>query len=89
LSDQRCRGEAFNFSTETPVTVLDVVQMVLRLMGSDLKPIIQDEARHEIRAQYLSVAKAREFLAWQPRFTLVEGLTRTIEWYEKSLAVAR
>lgn len=75
------RGQAFNFSTESPVTVLELVELILKLMDSDLKPEIRNEARSEIRYQYLSAAKARRILDWQPLFTLEEGLRRTIAWY--------
>jgi len=79
-------GEAFNFSNETPVSVIDLVERILGLMSSDLKPIIRNEATNEIRKQYLSAAKARQLLGWQPIFTLDEGLKRTIPWYEEFFA---
>jgi CDP-glucose 4,6-dehydratase len=75
------RGESFNFSNESPMTVVEVVDRVLKLMGSDLKPEIRNEATNEIRAQYLSAEKARTGLDWAPLFTMEEGLTRTISWY--------
>jgi len=75
------RGESFNFSNESPMTVVEVVDRVLKLMGSDLKPEIRNEATNEIRAQYLSAEKARTRLDWAPLFTMEEGLTRTISWY--------
>jgi len=78
-------GEAFNFSNEVQSTVLELVQRILRLMGSDLQPEVRNEASNEIRYQYLSAAKAREKLAWAPLFTLDEGLQNTIEWYSKFL----
>lgn len=77
------RGQAFNFSNEIPVKVLDVVGLILSLTGSDLQPEICDEAANEIRCQYLSAAKARRVLGWNPLFTLEEGLTQTIEWYQE------
>ena len=76
------RGEAFNFSNELQVTVRELVQRILELTDSDLKPDIRNEAVSEIRHQYLSAAKARERLGWEPLFTLDEGLRRTIEWYK-------
>ena len=82
------RGEAFNFSTETQVTVLELVERILALMGSDLEPNLLDEASNEIRYQYLSAAKARRMLGWCPLFTLEEGLQRTIKWYRSFLGVA-
>ena len=75
------RGEPFNFSNELQVTVLELVQRILAVAGSDLQPDIRNEATGEIRHQYLSTAKAREQLGWTPLFGLEEGLRRTIDWY--------
>jgi CDP-glucose 4,6-dehydratase len=82
------RGEAFNFSIESEVTVLDLVNRILRAMGSDLKPVVQNEASNEIRRQFLSAAHARKTLDWSPLFTLDQGLDRTIAWYESFLGRA-
>jgi len=84
--NQDLRGEAFNFSNEAPVSVIELVEHILHLMGSPLKPVIRNEATNEIRKQYLSAAKARELLGWQPIFTLDEGLKRTISWYQEFFA---
>ena len=75
------RGQAFNFSNELQVTVLDIVRRILSLMDSELEPDVRNEATNEIRHQYLDSAKARELLSWQPLFSLEEGLRRTIAWY--------
>jgi CDP-glucose 4,6-dehydratase len=76
------KGEAFNFSNELQVTVLELVQRILRLMGSQLAPDVRNEASNEIRHQYLSAAKARQVLCWQPLFSLEDGLRLTIDWYK-------
>jgi CDP-glucose 4,6-dehydratase len=76
-------GHAFNLSTETPVTVLELVDRILRAMNSKLEPVIQNQASNEIREQYLDATKAKEMLKWQPSFTIDEGLARTIAWYTK------
>jgi CDP-glucose 4,6-dehydratase len=78
-------GRAFNFSNETQVTVLELVNRILALMQSDLEAEVRNEASNEIRRQYLSAAKARQVLRWEPLFTLDEGLKRTIEWYRNLL----
>ena len=79
------RGEAFNFSNETQVTVLELVRRILTLMGSGLEPEVRNEASNEIRHQYLSADKARRELGWRPLFDLDEGLRRTIAWYREFL----
>ncbi|MDT7542577.1 MAG: CDP-glucose 4,6-dehydratase [Acidobacteriota bacterium] len=84
--DASLRGEAFNFSNETQVTVLELVGKILALMSSSLEPEIRNEASNEIRHQYLSAAKARRLLGWQPLYTLEEGLQRTVEWYRNFFA---
>jgi CDP-glucose 4,6-dehydratase len=79
-------GEAFNFSNEIQVSVLDLVNQVLRLTGrQDLEPDVRNEAHHEIAHQYLSAAKARRQLGWQPCFSLADGLRLTIDWYRAYL----
>jgi CDP-glucose 4,6-dehydratase len=79
-------GEAFNFGTETPLSVLDVVGAVLATMDkSALEPVIRNEASHEIPRQFLSCAKARERLGWSPCFTFDDGLGETVEWYRNWL----
>ena len=79
-------GEAFNFSNEIQVTVLDLVHRILKLIDSNLEPDIRNEASNEILHQYLSAEKARRMLGWKPLFTLDEGLKTTIEWYRGFLA---
>ena len=79
-------GQAFNFSNEMPMSVMELVGRILLLMESELKPVIRGEATNEIRQQYLSATKARRLLGWQPIFTLDEGLKRTISWYKEFFA---
>lgn len=74
-------GEAFNFSNENQLAVLEAVKMILRLMQSDLKPKILGEAEHEIQHQYLSADKARRLLQWKPLFSIEEALKKTVAWY--------
>ncbi len=75
------RGQAFNFSNEIQVSVLDLVKKLLGQMGSRLEPEVLNQASNEIRHQYLSAEKSRRVLGWKPLFTLDEGLQQTIAWY--------
>jgi CDP-glucose 4,6-dehydratase len=81
-------GEAFNFSNELQVSVMDLVGRILARMGSSLEPDVRNEASHEIKHQYLSAAKARRMLDWTPSFELDAGLERTVAWYRDFLAHA-
>ena len=80
------RGEAFNFSNELQVTVLELTHKILAQMGSNLKPDIRNEASNEIKHQYLSAAKAKRLLDWKPLYSLDGALEQTIQWYTDFLA---
>ena len=82
---ERFHGQAFNFGTETPLSVLELVEHIARAVGrDDLPPLIQNQATHEIRRQYLDCAKARKWLDWKPRWTLEQGLAETVLWYRNA-----
>jgi CDP-glucose 4,6-dehydratase len=79
------RGQAFNFSNESQVSVLELVDLILRKMDSSLRPSVLNEASNEIRHQFLSAERARTALSWRPQFTLETGLDRTLAWYRDFL----
>ena len=86
LGDPQVVGEAFNFSNESPMSVLDLVAVIQKLMdASHLEPDVRDVAEGEIHSQYLSAARAREQLGWAPEFDLEAGLRETIAWYRAFL----
>lgn len=80
------KGQAFNFGTETPTQVMDVVMQLIEISGQmHLKPVVLNEAAHEIKAQYLSCKKAREILGWRHKVELREGLKKSFVWYKEVL----
>lgn len=84
LDSAEVRGEGFNFSPDSRVTVLEIVDKIRHLMNCEhLSPTVLNEARGEIRNQYLSSGKASRVLHWKPIYSLDEGLRETIDWYIK------
>ncbi len=81
-------GEAFNFSNELQITVLELVQKILAVMNKNhLQPVILNQAKNEIKHQYLSAEKARQMLSWSPKYSIDEGLKETVEWYDNFLTL--
>jgi CDP-glucose 4,6-dehydratase len=85
-ADRALAGQAFNFSNENEVSSSTLVQKILNLMESDLKPVVLNEVTNEIFFQALNARKAKERLGWQPLYSLDDGLKETIQWYRKFLA---
>ena len=81
MDDKSIHGEAFNFSNEIQITVLELVNKIIDLMDSNLKPVILNEATNEIKHQYLSAKKAKDFLGWKSEYDLNIGLQKAISYY--------
>ncbi len=79
------KGQAFNFSADEPLSVLEVIEHIGRALGHQLDPEVQNVARHEIAAQRLSSAKAARVLGWKPHNTFDVALGKTIAWYKAFL----
>lgn len=86
LADGAIHGQGFNFSIGKPMTVLEIVGKIQKLMHAEhLQPVIQNAARGEILNQYLSSEKAGRLLKWEPACSLEKGLEETISWYREFL----
>jgi CDP-glucose 4,6-dehydratase len=83
--DPAHHGEAYNFSTERPLSVLEVVDEIQAAAGTSLEVDVRGQAAHEIDAQHLSAEKARTRLGWAPRHSLGDALQRTVAWYADHL----
>lgn len=86
--DDDVRGRGFNFGPGRSHTVLEVVELLRRLLGAEaLLPQVLGQAKAEIRDQHLSTALAQQTLGWTSQITLEQGLATTITWYRDYLRV--
>ena len=74
-------GEAFNFSAENPMSVLELVKKICYSAEKMNACKILNQAHYEIKDQFLSARKARRILGWKPKYSLGVGLRKTIDWY--------
>ena len=82
-------GQAFNFSDESPITVMQVYTATCEAAGKvGTEPKILNAAQGEIKDQYLDASKARSVLGWTASLSLSEGLSKTFDWYENFLTGA-
>ncbi len=89
LNQQGVVGEAFNFGTNEPTSVLSLVNMIIDISGNKrLKPKIlsKGELKGELTNQSLDSTKAHTRLGWWCEWSLKDGLERTYKWYEQFLS---
>jgi CDP-glucose 4,6-dehydratase len=83
LKKLKLAGEAFNISDENPISVLKLLKLLSTISGKKLNYKILNQARYEIKDQYLASGKARKILGWKPEYTLEQGLAGAVEWYSQ------
>ena len=85
IEKENLKGEAFNISTSNKLTVLELTKLILKIMNSELEPEILNEAKGEIKHQYLDGGKIKKLLNWEPKHSIEEGLSKTIKWYKNNI----
>lgn len=84
MKDQRVEsGELINAGSGDDISIRDLAEMVADLMN--YKGIIKwDTSRpNGTPKRPLDFSKIRQ-LGWHPKYSLIDGLTKTIEWYKEN-----
>jgi|SRR3989344_9699036 len=91
LAEKKLNGgkrlRVFNFGTGKPIKIHDLVLKIIELSKKKIKLEMEkppEERANEIKKQYVSITKAKRELNWFPKVSLEDGLTRTIDWYQKN-----
>ena len=89
LDRQVLWGQAFNCGTDAPMSVSDMVALILSLSPHpELAPLVLDEVENEIKDQYLDSTKIGELIGWEPAYSRELALRETIDWYARHLGLA-
>lgn len=73
-------GEAFNFSSDDTLSVVDVISRAENILKKKIPYSIRNTAINEIPYQHLDDSKVRK-LGWQPKYPLNSVLVSTCSWY--------
>ena len=75
-------GSAVNLGTGTRYKIKEVVNMIFEILNWKPKEFIFEADKPVgVLSRALDNSKAKQLLGWEPKFTLKDGLTKTIEWY--------
>jgi CDP-glucose 4,6-dehydratase len=83
LPDPALSGEAFNLGANAPLSVTEIVRLILAEAGNPpLEPrILGNGELREIKAQFLDSSKALRVLEWRATTPISDGIERTLAWY--------
>ncbi|MGA8321710.1 MAG: UDP-glucuronic acid decarboxylase family protein [Xanthobacteraceae bacterium] len=74
-----------NIGNPTEFTMLELAALVIELTGTKSRIVQRPLPQDDPRQRRPDISKAGEALGWAPRTPLREGLTRTIDYFEKML----
>lgn len=78
------KGEAFNFSSNDSLSVIDVIKTAEKSLNKKIKYTIKNSARNEIPYQHLDDSKIKK-LGWSSNYSLKTSFPSVLEWYERVL----
>ncbi len=77
-------GEVFNIACGTTTSVMDIANMLNKILGKDLKPEYAPKRQGDVRKSYADITKMKKLLRLKPGVQFEEGLKKTIEWFKQN-----
>ncbi|UOQ45412.1 NAD-dependent epimerase/dehydratase family protein [Halobacillus salinarum] len=80
-------SEILNISTETQISILDIITQLSEILKINVSPNFEPERKGDIRHSYLSNELAKEKFNWTPRYSFAEGLKETVHFYQNKAEI--
>lgn len=85
VAEKYAVADPINIGTEEEITIKDLVYLILKLSGKNLLVKFDLTKPEGQPRKFADITKAKEKLNWKPKFTLKDGIKKTIEWYEEKI----
>ncbi|MFC2156952.1 SDR family NAD(P)-dependent oxidoreductase [Acidobacteriota bacterium] len=80
-------GEVTNIGMNTEISIGDLANLIAELMGIDAEFVTESERirpdESEVMRLVCDNSKLVDSTGWTPKFTIIEGLEQTIEWFRE------
>ena len=83
--DDSSNGTILNLGSGTGYSLNDLVNTIESVTGRKIRCDFKEARKLDVPSNILDISKAKQILDWQPRVTLEEGITRTLEWLKSSV----
>jgi len=86
---KEAEGEAINLGTNRETSVLDLAKMMIKIYGGKAEiQFVEQEGIYgtsyqDIKRRVPDVSKAKRLLNWEPKISLEDGLSKTVEWFKE------
>ena len=94
VAEPAALNQAYNVAVGEQTSLTELYEMIRALLVPrfphlrTVRPVHREERRGDIKFSKADISKARRLLGYRPRFRVIEGLERTIDWYVENLLPA-
>lgn len=81
--EKMSEADPLNLGESNDVSIRDLTQLILKLTGYDTSVVWDETKPQGVRVRRSEMSKAFRMLGWQPKVSLEEGLSKTIDWFTK------
>jgi len=78
-----------NIGNPNEINLLVLAQKIIEIIGSQSQLIFKNLPEDDPKQRNPNISLAREVLKWEPRISLDEGLTKTVDYFKKSLSAIK
>ncbi len=79
LQAESVGGEIFQIASGRETSINDLVRLIARVTGREIRTVPQPERKGEIRRNYSDIAKAKKILGFEPVVQLEQGLRALVQ----------
>ncbi|NET30854.1 MAG: SDR family oxidoreductase [Cyanothece sp. SIO1E1] len=76
-------NEVYNVAVGERTTILELFQLLKEVSGSDLEPTFGPTRQGDVKHSLADISKAKNYLGYDPQYSIKEGLKIAFEWYKK------
>jgi UDP-glucose 4-epimerase len=82
---RRTAGEVINIACGQAVTINQIIGMINKLVGKNVKPIYAPSRAGDVKHSLADITLARKTIGFNPAISFQQGLEKSIGWYRDNL----
>ena len=81
----KTNGEVINVACGQAVTVNEIIDMINKSLGKNVKPIYTDPRPGDVKHSLADITAAQNLIGYKPVISFEQGLQKAIDWYRDNL----
>ena len=78
--------EIINLGCDRPYKLLEFLKMIEDKLGKKANIVHEPTHPADMQATWADISRATELLQWKPDIDVVQGITKSVDWYVKNMS---